>query len=66
MATGPSGREDLAIKMRECLCKRVAAFVSLGRRRRVNVDILAHEELFQHLAGGNEEIAIAALTSELE
>lgn len=52
--------------MGECFGERVTALVSLRRWRRVNVDIVAHEELFQHLAGSDEEITIAALTPELE
>lgn len=52
--------------MGECVGERVAAFVALGCRRRVNVDVVAHKELLQHLPSGDEEVTVATLTSELE
>lgn len=52
--------------MREGFRKRVASLVSVRRRGRIDVNVMVYQELFQHLSGGYEEIAVAPLTTEFE
>ena len=62
----PSGGKDLAIEVREGVGEGVATLVSAGRGRRVDMNVVLDEELLEHLASSDEEVAVAALASELE
>ena len=64
--TCPSSREDLAIKVREGVGEGVATLVSARCSGRVDMNVVLDEELLEHFASGDEEVAVAALASELE
>ena len=62
----PRRRQHLAIEVREGVGERVATLVGAGRSRWVDVNVVLDEELLEHLASSDEEVAVAALASELE
>jgi hypothetical protein len=66
MAAGLRRRKDFAIKVRERFRERVPSFVCMGGGGRIHENIIADQELLKHFPGGNEKIAIATLTPELE
>ena len=66
MATSSCRGQYFTIKVRECLCERIATFVRMSCSGRVDADVVVDQELLQHFPGGDEEIAVAPLTSELE
>jgi hypothetical protein len=52
--------------MGERISKRVDSFVALRCGGRIDMDVVTHEELFQHLAGSYKEITVTTLTPEFE
>jgi hypothetical protein len=64
--TRPSGRKNLAIKVRECIGKGVATFVGPRGDRRVDWDIALSQKLLQHLPSCSQEITVAPLAPEFE
>ena len=59
-------REDFAVEVWECVRKRVTALMSTRRGGWVDVHVVLDEELLEHLPGGDEKVAVAPLTPELE
>ena len=66
LMTCSCSRKDLAVEVREGVRKRVTALMRARRSRGIDVHVVLDEELLEHLASGDEEVAIAALTPELE
>jgi hypothetical protein len=52
--------------MGESFSERIASFVGVRSWRWVDMDIVVYQELLQHFSCGNEEVAVASLTTELE
>ena len=59
-------REDFAVEVWECVRKRVTALMSTRRGGWVDVHVVLDEELLEHFPGGDEKVAVAPLTPELE
>lgn len=66
LTTGAGSRQNLTVEVGECFRERVTPFVRMCSGRRINVDVMVQQELLQHLARGDEEVTVAALTPEFE
>ena len=66
MLPSSRGGENLAVEVRERVGERIAPLMRTRGCRRVDVDVVRDEVLLQHLARGDQEVAVAPLASELD